>query len=411
MGILQRFLGGSKKEERNYYVAPTTSVGLPYGFSSTTPLSLSTSLQLSAVYRCVEVVSDSIATQTWDIKTYNQMKGWHKNLAHALDYMLNYSPTPGMSKYMFLKTLVSKVLLDGNGFVIIHRDNRGEPIELELVSVPVKVFIRPDRTLYYMVGYEGSTKYVDGEDMIHVLNYSYNGYLGVSTIYHAATSMGLAASAESSAKGFFSSGANMSGILSVQGKLTPEKATAIKESWAAAFNVDSGQPGGIAVMEAGMEFKPVTVNPKDAQMLETRQFNVLEICRFFGVPPSKVFAQESLTYGNVEAYQLGFITDTVTPMDTRIESEFNRKLVRPSQRGKVILNLNVETLMRANLDSLANYYSKMFQSGGFTVNEIRQKLGEEMKQGGDEPMVQVNMQRLNKQDDGKGDKKPSTEGL
>jgi HK97 family phage portal protein len=147
----------------------------------------------------------------------------------------------------------------------------------------------------------------------------------------------------------------------------------------------------------------VTVNPKDAQMLETRQFNVLEICRFFGVPPSKAFAQEGLTYSNVEAYQLGFITDTVTPMDSRIENEFNRKLLRPSLRSKTVFTLNPEALMKANLDSMANYLSKMFQSGGFSVNEIRQKLGNEKVPGGDAPMVQVNMQKLNKIDNGKGD--------
>jgi HK97 family phage portal protein len=307
---------------------------------------------------------------------------------------------------MFLKTMTAKVLLEGNGYARIHRDGAGKPIELELISLPVKMYIKPDRSTYYLVGYEGDTTFVDSEDMIHVMNFSYNGYIGQSTLTHAATTMGLATSAEKSAIGFYSSGANMSGILTVSGKLTSEKAQAIKDSWAAAFDVDSGSPGGIAVMEAGMEFKPVTVNPKDAQMLETRQFNVLEICRFFGVPPSKAFAQEGLTYSNVEAYQLGYITDTVTPMDTRFEVEFTRKLIMPSQRGKVMLELNVEALMKANLDSLANYYSKMFQSGGFTVNEIRQKLGEEKMPGGDEPMVQVNMQKLNKPDNGKGDKEP-----
>jgi len=409
MSIIKRIFGGSS-EKRNYYVAPTTSLGLPYGFPAA-PLSLSNSLQLSAVYRCVEVVSDSIATQQWDIMNYNKAKGWTKEEFHDLYFLLNYSPSPAIGRYMFLKTLVAKVLLEGNGYAIIRRDQRGDPERLELVNLPVNVYMRPDKTLFYKVGYEGSQEAIDAEDMIHIMNFSYNGYIGVSTLTHAATSMGLADSAEASAKGFFASGANMSGILTVQCKLTPEKATALKSSWAAAFDITSGQPGGIAVMESGMEFKPVTVNPKDAQMLETRQFNVLEICRFFGVPPSKAFAQEGLTYSNVEAYQLGFITDTVTPMDSRIESEFNRKLLRPSQRGKTIFNLNPEVLMKANLDSMANYYSKMFQSGGFTVNEIRQKLGNEKMPGGDEPMVQVNMQKLNKTDNGEGNKKPGEPGL
>jgi len=407
MSFLNRVIKSMVPEKRNYYVAPTTSLGIPYGFPSAAPLSLSDSMQLSAVYRCVEVVSDSIATQTWDAKIYTALKGWSIDQFHDLAYLLNTAPSRSMGRYMFLKTLVAKVLLEGNGYAIIHRDRGGKPIELELVNVPVKMYIKKDRSTYYLVGYEGDTRQVDSEDMIHVMNFTYNGYLGVSTLTHAATCMNLAKSAEKSADGFFSSGANMSGILSVGGKLTEEKAAAIKSSWQQAFNVDSGTPGGIAVMESGMEFKPITINPKDAQMLETRQFNIIEICRFFGVPPSKAFSQEGLTYSNVEAYQLQFITDTVTPMDSRIETEFTKKLVMPSQRKLMYLNLNVEQLMRANLDSLANYYSKMFQSGGFSVNEIRQKLGNEKVTGGDEPMVQVNMQKLNKAGNGKGDTEPT----
>jgi HK97 family phage portal protein len=210
--------------------------------------------------------------------------------------------------------------------------------------------------------------------------------------------MSLASVSESSAKGFFLSGANMSGIITYNGvgkdgKLTKEKADAIKKSFADAFNVNSGMPGGIAVMENGLEFKPVTVNPKDAQMLETRKFNVIEICRFFGVSPSKVFDDSNLTYTNIESFQLGFLTDTVSPWDSKIESEFNRKVFRPSQRLKNKLNLNISELLRANLDAKANYISKMFQCGGYNVNEVRKECGNPSygTDNANKPLIQVSM--------------------
>jgi HK97 family phage portal protein len=188
----------------------------------------------------------------------------------------------------------------------------------------------------------------------------------------------------------------MSGILTSDGKVTKEKATALKQAWSEAFNVTSGSPGGIAVMESGLDFKPVTVNPKDAQMLETRQFNVVEICRFFGVSPSKVFDNENLTYSNIESFQLGFLTDTISPLDAKIEAEFNRKLLRPSKRLKTKLNLNINALLRANLDAKANYVSKMFQAGGYTVNEVRKECGNSkyFNENADKPMVQINMQTV-----------------
>lgn len=393
-----------RPEKRSITYNPVSAIGLPYGFAAS-PLSLQLAMQLSAVYRCVEVISDAVASQSWDVMEYDEAEGYVTNPFHKVSYMLNYEPNQLMSRYTLMKTLVAKMLLEGNGYIHIIRDSRGDPTALSLITSPVSMFVRDNGTAYYKVekgGYNDiyytptdppEHKIIEASDMIHVLNFSYDGLMGVSTLRHAANTMTLAYASESSAKGFFSSGANMSGILSAEGKLTKEKADAIKASWAEAFNITSGSPGGIAVMENGLKFDPVTVNPKDAQMLETRQFNVIEICRFFGVSPSKVFDSANLTYSNIESFQLGFLTDTISPLDSKIEAEFNRKLLRPSQRQLTKLNLNINELLRANLDAKANYVNKMFQIGGYTVNEVRKELGLPKYDhiNADKPFIQINM--------------------
>jgi len=389
--IITRALNFLGLERRSITVGPTNSLGLPYGFN-TTSIAIYNSLLLSAVYRCVEVISDAIASQTWEYLNYTDKDGWSSDPFNQVAYMLNNEPHPAMSRFTMMKTLVAKVLLEGNGYLIIDREyDMGDPKRLTLVNGNVKIFQNADGTLYYEVGNEGNTRKVDGQDMIHVINYSYDGITGVSTLRHALNTLGLAAASESTATGFFLSGANMAGILQTEGKLTKEKAQAIKDSWSAAFNITSGQPGGIAVMESGLEFIPVTINPKDAQMLETRQFNVVEICRFFGVHPSKVFDNANLTYSNIESFQLGFLTDTISPWDSKIEAEFNRKLLRPGKRLKTRLNLNIDDLLRANMDSTANYVSKMFQCGGYTVNELRAKIGQPKVKGGDKAYAPMNL--------------------
>jgi HK97 family phage portal protein len=385
--------------EKRYNVSysPTTSVGLPYNLL-TEPISTETALQLSVVYRCIEVKSDAIASQVWEVLNYDKTEGFVVDPFDPLAYLLNVEPHPAMSRFMLMKLLVAKTELEGNGFIEITRDKSGEPTRLTLINEMVKMFQRSDGSVYYLVGFEGSDRSVDGEDMIHIVNHSYNGLLGVSTLQYASNSLSLAYSSEQSAKGFFSSGANMSGILTAEGKMTPEKARDLKAAWAAAFNVTSGNPGGIAVMESGLEFKPVTVNPKDAQMLETRQYNVIDLCRFFGVHPSKVFDTNNLTYSNIESFQLGFVTDTIAPLDIRIECEFNRKLARPSQRRTKKLNLRIEDLLRANLDARSNYYSKLFQIGGMTVNEVRKEIGmpKYQHENADKPLVQINLVGVDK---------------
>jgi HK97 family phage portal protein len=388
--IFKRVINALRTEKRGVYYGPTNGLGLPYGYTPY-PISTILSMQLSTVYRCVDVISDAIATQTWEVLNYVD-NGWKKDEIGPIAYLLNNDPSPTMSRYTLIKTLIAKTLLEGYGFLIINRPYpMGDPDSFTLVTESVKIFKRADGTLYYEVGYPGKTLYVDGNDMIHLLNYSYDGINGVSTLTHAANAVSLSYSSEQSAQGFFASGANMSGILQSEGKLTKEKALDIKSSWAEAFNVTSGNPGGIAVMEAGLTFIPVTVNPKDAQMLETRKYNVVDICRFFGVHPSKVFDDNNLTYSNIESFQLGFITDTVAPWDAKIEAEFNRKILRPSKRVKTKLNLSITELYRANLDTKANYATKMFQCGGYTVNEVRKEAGNSPVEGGNKAYVPMNM--------------------
>jgi HK97 family phage portal protein len=395
--IVTRALNLLGLERRSITVAPTNSLGLPYGFSSS-PIAISSALQLSTVYRSVDVISDAIASQTWEYLEYRDKDGWESDPFNPIAYMLNNEPSISMSRYTLFKTLIAKVLLEGNGYLIINRKyDMGDPQSLTLVNGDVKIFMRNDQTLYYEVtpylpdSTIGKAFNVDDQDMIHVLNYSYDGINGISTLRHAYNTLGLATASEATATGFFLSGANMAGILQTEGKLTKPKAQEIKDSWAAAFNITSGQPGGIAVMESGLTFIPVTINPKDAQMLETRQFNVIDICRFFGVHPSKVFDSANLTYSNIESFQLGFLTDTISPWDSKIEAEFNRKLLRPGKRIKTKLNLNLDDLLRANMDSTANYVSKMFQCGGYTVNEVRAKIGQPKVKGGDKAYAPMNL--------------------
>jgi HK97 family phage portal protein len=309
--------------------------------------------------------------------------------------MLNTEPNPSMSKYDFMKTLTAQVDLNGNAYVQIVRDRFGNPTQLILQSGIVTMYVRDDYTIYYEVieSYSNKGLYVDGEDMIHVKNFSYDGFLGVSTITHATNITSLAESADGQAKGYYANGANMNGIIGVPGKISPDNAKNLKTSFreAVSYNSSTGVGGGVIVLEGGATYTPIQINPRDAQMLETRQFNVVDICRFFGVSPIKAFDMSSSTYANVESYQLGYITDTITPLAKKIENEFNRKLYRPSQRGNTRVSLDIEELMSADLDTLSNYYMNMIQCGAYSPNEIRRKRKMPLIPDGDKSYIQVNM--------------------
>ena len=140
-----------------------------------------------------------------------------------------------------------------------------------------------------------------------------------------------------------------------------------------------------------MDFQPITVNPADAQLLETRQFNVVDICRFFGVSPVKAFDLSKSSYSTVEATELAFLTDTLSPLIEKIEEEFERKLYKPSEKDSIDVRFNTSALLRADKQSLANYYNTLFNIGVVSPNEIRRELDLPAIDNGNNTFVQVNI--------------------
>lgn len=143
-----------------------------------------------------------------------------------------------------------------------------------------------------------------------------------------------------------------------------------------------------------MTFAPITVNPADAQLLETRQFNVVDICRFFGVSPVKAFDLSKSSYSTVEATNLSFLTDTLSPLIEKIELEFERKLYKPSEKETIDVRFDTARLLRADKQSLANYYNSLFNIGVVSANDIRKELDMQAIEGGDTYFVQCNLSNI-----------------
>ena len=349
---------------------------------------------LSTVYRCVDVISDSVAQLPLE-PYYKDKDGFKlKFVEHPTYYLLNKEPNKKMSRFTFIKTLVVSTLLKGNGYAYIERNGKGDAIALHYVNPDLVTAIEEEGNIKYSI--TGNKGYIEACNMIHILNFSYDGINGISTLAHAKQTLGLSQDSESHAQGFFKGGANLAGILTVQSTLTAKQKQELKTSWQTAFSPTTGQPNGVAVLEGNMAFEPITVNPADAQLLETRQFNVIDICRFFGVSPVKAFDLSKSSYSTVEATQLAFLTDTLAPLLEKIELEFERKIYKPSERNNIEVRFDTSVLLRADKASLASYYNTLFQIGVITPNEIRKILDLPAIEDGDTTFVQVNIQPLYK---------------
>ena len=364
-------------------------------YNSTGSYTESKALLLSTVYRCTEVISDSIAQLPLEPYKIDENGYKTKYVGHPTYSLLNREPNNKMTRFTFIKTMVVSMLLKGNAYAYIERDNKGNAKALHYIPSELVTVISPqtisDNIVYNVTGMANA---IEACNMIHLLNFSYNGIVGISTLAHAKSTLGLAADSEAHAQGFFKGGANLAGILKVQSTLTSKQKNDLKTSWQTAFSPVTGTPNGVAVLEGNMDFQPITVNPSDAQLLETRQFNVVDICRFFGVSPVKPFDLSKSSYSTVEATELAFLTDTLAPLLEKIELEFERKLYKPSEKDSIDVRFNTSTLLRADKQSLANYYNILFQIGVISPNEIRKELDLPSIENGDNTFVQVNVQTL-----------------
>ena len=352
---------------------------------------------LSTVYRCVDLISDSIAVLP--LETYLMDSAGYKTPAYnsAIYELLNLEPNEGMTRFVFFKTLMASVLLKGNGYAYIERDKTNKVIQLEYLQADdVRVvWVKAGGKERKRYEIQGRKELVEPRDMIHVLNFSYDGVNGVSTLTHARQTLGLASDSESHARGFFKGGGSVGGILTIDGvRLTKDQKQANYEEWQSRTDPVTGSPNGIVILEQNMKYQPITVSPKDAQLLESRQFNVVDICRFFSVSPVKAFDLTKSSYSTVEATQLEFLADTALAVITKIELEINRKVFLPSERRGMRAEFNTTAILRTDKAAQGEYLAKMFQVGAITSNEIRREINLPKVDGGDKAFVQVNVQTL-----------------
>lgn len=354
----------------NAYVISPYSLGLTFGDM----VRQRSTMSISAVYRCVELISDAVAMLPIRVKNGNSVVANH-SLYSVFDNRDNL-----ISKYNLIKLLIQSVLLRGNGFAFISRNGDGSVKSLRyLESGDVSiVYNKQQGTLYYQCA-TLTNKRIEPINMVHLVKNSYDGINGISVVSYADNTLRITKAGEATAENFYSKGGNLSGVLTVQGQLSATQRQDIINNWNTAY---SGGGQGIAVLQGNMQYQPIQVNARDAQLIEARQYNVRDIARFFGVAPSMLGDNEGASYGSVEANQQAFILHTVMPYITMVENEFSRKLLKGTETDFRV-DLDETYLLRADKAATANYFEKLAKNGILTRNEIRRELGYTPIDGGD----------------------------
>ncbi len=358
----------------------------------------STALTYSAVWCAVNLISGTIASLPLHLM---QRKGDRKRLADdRIAYQVMHDrANPYMTALVCREVLMAHVLTWGNGYAEIVRNGYGEVKELWPIT-PNRVSPKmQDGRLVYRIRMDYDQDVIlPAEKVLHVHGLGYDGFIGYSPIAIARKSLGLSMAMESFGSRYFGAGTHLGAIVSHPGKLSQQAHDNLQTSLVNAYS-GLGNTHKLLLLEEGMSVQKYGIPPNDSQFLESRQFQIPEVARWFNLPPHKLKDLTRSSFSNIESEQISFVTDSILPWLVRLEAAFNTQLLTDGDRGlygrgSLYYKHSVEGLLRGDNASRAAFYSAMFNIGAMSINEIREKEDLDPVTGGDEHFVPMNMQTL-----------------
>lgn len=403
MGIFSRLFRARDKPQNK-------TVGSSFSFmmgGSTSGKSVTerSSMQMTAVYACVRILSEAIAGLPLHLYHYKEDGGKEQAVDNNLYRLLHDEPNPEMTSFVFRETLMTHLLLWGNAYAQIIRNGKGEVIALYPL-MPNKMSVDRDEKgqLYYTYSraneeaatMTGNTVILKPSDVLHIPGLGFDGLVGYSPIAMAKNAIGMAIACEEFGAKFFANGAAPSGVLEHPGTIKdPAK---VRDSWNSTFG-GSANSGKVAVLEEGMKYTPISISPEQAQFLETRKFQINEIARIFRVPPHMVGDLEKSSFSNIEQQSLEFVKYTLEPWVVRWEQALSRALLSITEKPTYFFKFNLEGLLRGDYQSRMNGYAIARQNGWMSANDIRELENQDRipaEEGGDLYLINGNMLPLNK---------------
>ena len=354
------------------------------------------SITVSGVFACVRVIAEDMASLP--LPLYKRLpRGKEKAADHPLYHLIHDSPNDDMTAFAFKEAMMTNLLLWGNAYAQIIRNKRGEIVSLHpmLASRTAVSKDQNNERIYTYTNDKGEMFTLKREQVFHIGGIGFDGVTGLSPISVAREAIGLAKATEVYGNKFFANGARPGGVLEHPGTLKdPSK---VRESWETVYK-GASNAHKIAVLEEGMKYHEIGMPQKDAQFLETRQFQLNEICRIFRVPPHLIGDLTRSTFSNIEHQSIDYVVHTLRPWLVRWEQAINLCLLNEYERKEYFAKFNVDGLLRGDFTARMRGYAIGRQNGWYSANDIREL--EDLNpipddQGGDLYLVNGNMLSAN----------------
>ena len=362
------------------YAQPTS-----YSEQSATPVTFDSALQLSAVWACVKLIAETVSSLPLTIYKVDE-NGRKVAKNHPLTLLFNGKVNRYQTKVEFFETVLLNLLTTGNAYCFIQRVGNRIVGLLPLMSADMEVTLLADGTVVYTYTTDIGVDVYSPESIWH-LKLMGNGVIGLSPLAYQRNTLGIAQAAEAAVTKIYRNGAKPSGVLSMDKFLTNEQRDLVREKF---YTLSAGQEDRLMVLEGGMKFDAISLSPQDIELLASRQFQISEICRWYGVPSVMINDTSSTTVwgSGIEQIVSGFYKLTLRPLMEKVEASILVNLMLPSESQRYEVEFDFNALTRSDLKTRFDSYRIGIYGGFLKPNEARRLEGMADAEGGDELYMQ-----------------------
>lgn len=396
MGIIDKLITAIKRESSKTNTNAAAVYNPRAGAVSLLPQYEVMPLNIGAVYRCVEILSNGVATLP--LLYFKERNGVFRTDTDArLHYLLAVQPNENTGAFDFWAQVVRYMLLHGNAYIVPQYDAASMDISRLILCSPGSVAHDTLNDTYTVTDtVNGLTGTYTEDEIIHIKNYTRDGKHGLSTLAFARSAVEIAKAGDQETLNRFANGGNVRGIVSNDTSVRGFGEYQDNELKKTATDLDERFRTGarIVSLPGQVQFSALSINSTDMQFLETRKFTVREICRFFNVPPRLVYDTTAENYKTAEMANVAFLSNSLNPILRKIEVELLRKLVPFALYGKRKIQFDRRSLYACDLDSKVKYQAQTIAAGIYTVNEWRKEENRQPVEGGDTVLISANLRKL-----------------
>ena len=342
-------------------------------------------LTYAPLWRGVNLISRDVAKLPCLVYRRNG-EGKDRDAKHPAYQLLRYKPNEYMTAFAFKQTLQGHALLSGNGYAYVFRSGGGVPLELLPLNPDLTYPLRVDGMLWYVTKIGVEQRKIPAADLFHVKGLGFDGLCGYDVVTYARNSLGRGIGAGKFASKYFANSARPSVVIEHPGKLSPEAAKRLRDSWES-IHEGLEHSHRAAILEEGMKVNPFSHDAEKAQLLEMRQFEIRDVANWLGVPPHKLGDTTRTAFASLEQENQSYLDDALDPWLVAWEDECRDKLLSEKEKAADthVIEFMRQALLRADMAARGEFYNKA--TGGhpwMTVNEVRGRENMNPKDGMDD---------------------------